>query len=507
VPGQRTNSSQACTRFETGDFSFVEQLSQVQFCLPIARAWAFPKGDTVVTVRVRSVVGGLGPAEQIVVRVLRELTPLPTAPPETPEPTATPAPPMITYIGIAAADDAVVSATDVDDDGRPVFSRLIGHAFSLVVEAAPAIGGRPVGTNAFSPDGLLPDLQLLVSRDLGDGAPEVCDVDTVNERFGGVPGVDPPDFSSEPSVVDAINDLGCRVNDGTGGPIGRTPESPCTLDDFGNFAFVDERSTIQFCLPIAKAWEFQAGDTIAAARVRSIDGGLSQPEEIVIRVAGDGREECEPGGPGVRTFSIDGNASSLSVAGLEGDQSREWVATPAYFCAGPDESGRHPLRLLGDFITGIRISDGSVLCARFTAEGSSGILDCAGTEPHGVRQETDRDDGVLDLATGLGGPAGVGAASLSLPVAFRQLASSASVNACFGLEYGGTDLLGLTTGEAEAEVLHAIQGGVVAIAGSGENFDCEDWRSEDGPGTFVMPVAATTESPIGDTASIFELVD
>ncbi len=470
LPVARVSSAQACTRFETGDFSFVEPRSQVQFCLPIARAWAFPKGDTILTVRTRSALGAVGNPAQIVVRILRELTPLPTVPVGTPVPTPTPVPPLITYLGIAAADDAMVPATGVDADGRLVFSRLIGHAFSLVVEAAPGGGGRPVGANAFSPDGFLPDLQMLVSRDLGDGASEVCDVDIDNEIFGGVPGTDPPEFDGSALVTDAINDLGCRVNDGAGAPIGRTVQSPCTRDDFGNFSFVDERSTIQFCLPIAKAWQYQPGDTVTAARVRGVDGGLSQTEEIVIRVAGDGREDCEAGGPGLRVFSVDDSRSSLEVAGpgLDSDLSSEWVGTDAFLCASPDEGGVHPLRLLRDFTVGMRISDGSVLCANFKAEGSAGILDCAGTEAHGVRHEIDSADDSTSLETGLGGPAGVGAASLTLPVAFLSPLDPAKPEDCLSMRFGAGEMLALTTGEAEAEVLNPVQGGIVSIVAVGQ---------------------------------------
>jgi len=71
------SANQACTRNATGgaggsnfSFAFVNDLSQIQFCLPIARAWALPVGDTVVAARVRDHAGNLGPVKEIVVRVL-----------------------------------------------------------------------------------------------------------------------------------------------------------------------------------------------------------------------------------------------------------------------------------------------------------------------------------------------------------------------------------------------------------------------------------------------------
>jgi len=283
APLARRTSGQACTQFPSGAFSFVDPMTTAQFCLPIARTWDFPVGDTIVTARVRSAGGEAGEPVQVVVRILRELPTLaPTTAPGTPGPT--PIPPRVTYLGIAAANDAIVGPSGVDAEGRPVFDRLFGHGMSLVIEAVRSPGGGAVGANAFAGRGMLPDLQVLVDRDLGDGSREVCDVDIDNRRFGGVPGTSPLEFSTDLEVVDAINDLGCRVNDGTGAPFGRRPSSPCTRDRFGNFTFVAAESSIQFCLPIASAWAFPAGDTRVAVRVRGIGGGTSPVEEMVIHV-------------------------------------------------------------------------------------------------------------------------------------------------------------------------------------------------------------------------------
>lgn len=50
-------------------FRLINPASQVQFGVPIAKAWAFPSGETIVAVRVRDVGGELSPVEEIVVRV------------------------------------------------------------------------------------------------------------------------------------------------------------------------------------------------------------------------------------------------------------------------------------------------------------------------------------------------------------------------------------------------------------------------------------------------------
>ncbi len=498
----RAPSGQACTRFESGDFTFVNEVSSGQFCLPIALAWAFPQGDTIVSARLRSSSGSLGRPQQIVVRILGG--PIPTVPTT---PTRTPIPPVITYFGVASADDSVVQPVETDAAGRSVFSRLIGHGMSLIIEATAGPGGLPVGNDAFSAIDELPSLQVLVSRDLGDGAPAVCDVDPDNQIFGGVPGIDPLLFSMNGAVVDAINDLGCRVNDGTGEALGRDISTPCTRDDFGNFAFVDPSTTIQFCLPIARAWRFAPGETTVAARVRSVNGGTSVPEELVVRVAGDDSEGCQPGGPGLRTFSINRASSSFEVEPLGGDGSTEWSADLINLCAEPSENDVYPLRLLEDATLGFGIVDGSVLCMRLAAEGSGGILDCAGLVSHDMlsRIDVENSGGVLEHTSGLGLPSGTGSASIALQVSFRTLPIGSSIADCDTARFGSFARLGLTTGVATAEVTNTE--GMFDLSIAGSNFDCDRWTVEDSRGTLVMPLASELPTELGGTANVFVLDD
>lgn len=70
--GARSNDVDACTLSTRGNdfgFAFVDSTSKVQFCLPIARAWAFPVGDTVVAARVRNILGTAGEIGEIIVRI------------------------------------------------------------------------------------------------------------------------------------------------------------------------------------------------------------------------------------------------------------------------------------------------------------------------------------------------------------------------------------------------------------------------------------------------------
>lgn len=70
--GARTNGRDACTVSQRGNdfgFAFVSEESAVQYCLPFARAWALPGGDTVIAVRLLDMLGNPGEIGEIVVRV------------------------------------------------------------------------------------------------------------------------------------------------------------------------------------------------------------------------------------------------------------------------------------------------------------------------------------------------------------------------------------------------------------------------------------------------------
>jgi hypothetical protein len=188
------------------------------------------------------------------------------------------------HLGLARPDGVLIAPAVTDADGRPTYVRTYGSGVMLVIEARPGITPRPVGTQAFDPNGGQPDLQILVSSPLGDGSAAVCDKSRPN--IGGVPGTDPLVFSDAPAVVDAVNDLGCRVDDGTGQPRGRAPIDACTIPHAtsGVFEFVDPHSTVQYCLPIVPAWGFGSGDTVVAARVRDTSGTVGPAAEIRVRV-------------------------------------------------------------------------------------------------------------------------------------------------------------------------------------------------------------------------------
>ena len=67
-PGGRGSSDASCVEFPDGINRFVNSTSTVQFCGMIDKPFAFPAGDTIVTVRVSDVAGNVSLPAQMIIR-------------------------------------------------------------------------------------------------------------------------------------------------------------------------------------------------------------------------------------------------------------------------------------------------------------------------------------------------------------------------------------------------------------------------------------------------------
>ena len=201
----------------------------------------------------------------------------------TPSPTGIPGA-DITYVGVVRASDEVVEPSGTTAQGWPIYERPFGFSFSLVVEAKPGSTRRPVGLNAFRSDlfdpSVRPDLEIIVSRPLGNGSLAVCD-DMLPE-IGGIPAS--ATFDPTQNISNAINDLACRFVNGSGLPGGRRANEACTVFGDGEFAFVDATSTVQFCALIAEPFGFPMGDTVVSVRVRDSSGTPGAAKSFVVRI-------------------------------------------------------------------------------------------------------------------------------------------------------------------------------------------------------------------------------
>jgi hypothetical protein len=200
----------------------------------------------------------------------------------TPTPTTDARGPEITFFGLTRADDILLQPAGVEN-GVTVYRPSFGFAFSLVVEAKPGPSRARVGTATYL-DGSAPDLQIQVTRPLGDGSALVCD--DAPPMLGGVPAINPPSFADTPVTSDRLNDLGCRFIDGGGNKVGRQcgDNTACVLGADGIFGCASGDATIQFCGFIGQALSFPPGDTMVTVRVRDVLGNFGAPRQLLIRV-------------------------------------------------------------------------------------------------------------------------------------------------------------------------------------------------------------------------------
>jgi hypothetical protein len=209
----------------------------------------------------------------------------PTSTP-TPTPTAIPTDgPEVSFLGLVRADDEVIEPTGLTAEGYQIYERTAsGSGFAVVVEGRPGVNGAAVGLSSFvAPGDRLPDLQVQVSRALGNGSAAVCD--DPQDLPGGVPPSILGDFETNAENLRIINDFACRFVDGSGNPEARTTAGDgCVRFESGDFGFVAPDTTVQYCAPISVPLSFPLGDTMIAARLRGIDGSVGPVAYMVVRV-------------------------------------------------------------------------------------------------------------------------------------------------------------------------------------------------------------------------------
>jgi hypothetical protein len=164
-----------------------------------------------------------------------------------------------------------------DPAGRPVFFPANGE-FLLVIEAARGTSNREPGEKLVVDGDVRPDLQVLVTNDIGDGSSLTCDIGPAPAPSGGVPGFDPPVFGPGQDVTAALQDVACRFS------LHRTSAEACTKDGFGNFSYLGSGTRRQYCFAVSHNTAFAPGITVIAVQVVDINGNIGPVEEIVVDV-------------------------------------------------------------------------------------------------------------------------------------------------------------------------------------------------------------------------------
>ena len=189
--------------------------------------------------------------------------------------------PEIVFFGVLKPDDTLTQPIGENPSGIPIYHRPFGFGFSLVVEGSRGLSNAPVGPLSFNDLGR-PDLQIQVTRPLGNGSTIVCD--DLPPDAGGVPAINPPSFAEDQIISDRLNDLGCRFVDGAGVPESRLCTEGCVRFETGEFGCVSEETKTQFCGLVARTIEFPPGDTLVTVRLIDTRGNPGPSAQIIVRI-------------------------------------------------------------------------------------------------------------------------------------------------------------------------------------------------------------------------------
>jgi hypothetical protein len=185
--------------------------------------------------------------------------------------------PEVTFFGITRADGKAIEPVN-HDGGIPTYRNFVGSGFQVVVEGKPGKSGADVGRRVFAHSAtdpkMRPDLEIEFDRPLGDGSEVICD--RMRPKIGGIPALNPANFAETQKVSDTLNDAGCRFE------VFLESESSCTLGKNEDWQFVDPQTKTQFCMTVAKAWNFPLGDTIVSVRLRDTAGNPGPVKKIRI---------------------------------------------------------------------------------------------------------------------------------------------------------------------------------------------------------------------------------
>jgi hypothetical protein len=245
---------------------------------------------------------------------------------------------------------------------------------------------------------------------------------------------------------------------------------------------------------------------------------------------GGGGGVCTPPG-GSRVFSIAAAGSHLFSGALPGDLAISGSGTGSFVLAmgtpGPD--GVASLSVACDSILGFQVLDGSYICLKLEAAGSSGKIDCDGGTPVDV-VVTGNSNGAgantpATVQVEQGAPGRPGDAYITGNARALNCPSDGAAGGCLGTMTSAADCAdptkvdfskalivtsgASTTGTAISRIINpkpGSLGGGMEVSRTGEPFDCSNFV-EDGPGILETPTAVYDNVVAGDITAVIQADD
>jgi hypothetical protein len=113
---------------------------------------------------------------------------------------------------------------------------------------------------------------------MGNGNNPVCGPDGSYNVNGGIPGINPPDFTPTSDIVNTLQSFAIWFTY-------QSPGYACTYaPGGGSYAYVNSSATAQFCDRMSAPQAFPPGDSLLTAQLMDMGGNVGPTAQIIVRV-------------------------------------------------------------------------------------------------------------------------------------------------------------------------------------------------------------------------------
>jgi hypothetical protein len=126
----------------------------------------------------------------------------------------------------------------------------------------------------------MPNLQIESSQNMGDASNPVCSPNGAYNLNGGIPGIDPPDFTATPDIINALQSFAKWFQYyAPGAACTKAPDGTCC-------AYVKPSlSQVQFCDQMSLPQAFPPGESLLTVQLTDTGGNVGPTAQIIVRVS------------------------------------------------------------------------------------------------------------------------------------------------------------------------------------------------------------------------------
>jgi hypothetical protein len=114
---------------------------------------------------------------------------------------------------------------------------------------------------------------------MGNGNNPVCSPGGSYNVNGGIPGINPPDFTPTTDIINTLQSFAIWFTY-------QSPGYACTAaPGGGSWAYVNSAATAQFCDQMSAPQAFPVGDSLLTAQLMDMGGNVGPTAQIIVRVS------------------------------------------------------------------------------------------------------------------------------------------------------------------------------------------------------------------------------